>query len=121
MPFQKGQPRPANAGRKKGSTCKLTADVRTRLQELGCDPIEGLARVGMAAESKGERAVASRCFAELANYVYPKRRAVEISGIDGAAIEVNDNSSAIESLASRIAGIAARIGTAGTPQQPERS
>jgi hypothetical protein len=110
MPFKTGQPRPANAGRKKGSPpCRLAADVRSRLQELGCDPIAGMAMIALA---KGTPvAIAQRCYAELAQYAYPKRRAVEISGIDGAAIEVNDNSSALESLKARIAGIAARIGT----------
>jgi hypothetical protein len=33
MPFAKGQPRPKNAGRKKGSTNKVTASVRAALIE----------------------------------------------------------------------------------------
>ncbi len=108
MPFVKGMKKVAGSGRKVGTPCKLASDVRARLQELGCDPIEGMAKLAM--DEKTPVAIAQRCHAELAQYVYPKRRAVEISGIDGAAIEVNDNSSAIESLKARIAGIASRIG-----------
>lgn len=104
------------SGRKKGQTCKLSPDVRSKLQEMGYDPIEGLARIAM--DDKTPVAIAQRCHAELAQYVYPKRRAVEISGIDGAAIEINDTSSAIESLKARIAGIASRSGTPAAPQQP---
>lgn len=108
MPFAKGTPKPKGSGRKKGQICRLASDVRARLQELGCDPIEGQALIAMDADVPV--AIRQRCFAELSQYVYPKRRSVEISGIDGAAIEVNDNSSAIESLKARIAGIASRIG-----------
>ncbi|HZL57798.1 MAG TPA: hypothetical protein VFC21_11975 [Bryobacteraceae bacterium] len=112
MAFVKGTPKPPGSGRKKGQVCRLAADVRSKLQELGCDPIEGLARLAMDPDS--ERPIVARCLTELAQYVYPKRRAIEISGIDGAAIEVNDNSSAIESLKTRIDGIASRIGTRST-------
>jgi len=34
MPFVKGQPRPPNAGRKKGSKDKLTAEARVLAQSL---------------------------------------------------------------------------------------
>ncbi len=108
MPFIKGHTKVAGSGRKKGQTCRLSADVRLKLQELGFDPIVGM--VTIAQDPTTERAIVVRVASELAQYVYPKRRAVEISGIDGAAIEVNDNSSAIESLKARIAGIASRIG-----------
>jgi len=42
---------------------------------MGCDPIEGLARIALDPEIRPELRV--RCFAELAQYVYPKRKAVE--------------------------------------------
>lgn len=108
MAFVKGHKKVPGSGRKKGQTCRLAADVRAKLQELGFDPIVGM--VTIAQDPDCERAIVVRVAAELAQYVYPKRRSVEISGIDGAAIEVNDNSSAIESLKARIAGIASRIG-----------
>ena len=37
-------------GRKPGSMNKRTKEIQDKLEELGCDPIEGLARIGMTAE-----------------------------------------------------------------------
>ncbi len=82
MAFVKGTPKPAGSGRKKGQICRLAADVRTKLQEMGCDPIEGLARIGMAAEADGELAVASHCFGRLSKFCYPELRAVEARLVD---------------------------------------
>ncbi len=93
---------------------KLNLEARQRLEELGCDPIEGMARIAVDAKSSPE--LRGRMFAELAKYVWPQRKAVEHSGVDGAAIETHD--SAVESLAARIDGIAAAIresGPAGPP------
>lgn len=39
MPFPKGQPRPANAGRRKGTPNKATRAVREFLAELCDDPL----------------------------------------------------------------------------------
>ena len=47
-------------------------------------------------------------YAELAQYVYPKRKAVEHSGPGGGPIETNDGS-ARELLLSRINSIAASV------------
>lgn len=105
--FQKGHTK--LGGRKAGTPNKISLDVRAKLSEMGCDPIEGLARVGMATE-KDSPAIAARCYGELANYVHAKRRAVELTGPDGSAIEVNANSSALQALEDRIDGIAQRLG-----------
>jgi len=43
---------------------------------LGCDPIAGLAGIAMAPETAPELKV--RCYAELAQYVHAKRKAVEL-------------------------------------------
>jgi len=48
---------------------------------LGCDPIEGLAKIAMDPATKPELKV--RCFAELAQYVYPKRKAVDLALNEG--------------------------------------
>jgi hypothetical protein len=40
MAFKKGQPRPENAGRKKGSVNKKTHDARELAERLGVDPLE---------------------------------------------------------------------------------
>lgn len=115
MPFAKGTPKPANSGRKKGSICKLSADVRSRLEALGCDPIEGMALISL--DEKAPVEIRARMNAELAQYCYPKRRAIEHSGPGGNAIEVDHNFSAVERLKSRIAGIAARSGAQSIPEQ----
>lgn len=65
-------------GRQKGTPNRATADVRGRLQELGCDPIEGMARIAMDMENSAE--LRGRMYAELACYIAPKRKAIEVSG-----------------------------------------
>lgn len=96
MPFRPGDAKPPNSGRKKGSPAKpttrtqdsklpppkLSRDVAARLGILGLDPIAGLVRVGVKAEEAGELGVAKSCYAELANYVYPKRRSTDLRIVD---------------------------------------
>jgi hypothetical protein len=69
-------------GRLKDTPNKVTRDVIERLTELSCDPIEGMA--GIAADPKSSPELRGRMYAELAQYVYPKRKAIEVGGIDGA-------------------------------------
>jgi hypothetical protein len=58
--------------------------VIDRLAALHCDPIEGMARLAMDKANPPE--LRGRMFAELAQYIAPKRKAVEHSG-DGAMLE----------------------------------
>jgi len=62
-------------GRRAGTPNKRTADVECRLAALGCDPIEGMARIAMDESNPPE--LRGRMFAELAPYIAPKRRAIE--------------------------------------------
>ena len=62
-------------GRPKGSRTKQQLQVEERLRELGCDPIEGMARIAMDETMPIE--VRVRMYAELAQYIAPKRRAIE--------------------------------------------
>lgn len=112
MPFQKG--RAKTGGKKKGYINKLAATVREKLEELGCDPIEGMARIAL--DEKNAIEVRVKCQSELANYIYPKRKAVEHSGPGGSSIAIDVSGTQL--LTSRIAGIAARRGTGGGDQQP---
>ena len=59
----------------KGSRTKQLLQVEERLRELGCDPIEGMARIAMDETMPIE--VRARMYAELAQYIAPKRRAIE--------------------------------------------
>lgn len=67
-------------GRQRGTPNKRTVEVSDRLAALGCDPLEGMARLAMDDANSPE--VRGRMFAELAQYMYPKRRATELSAED---------------------------------------
>jgi hypothetical protein len=63
-------------GRKRGTPNKSTQAITESLAELGCDPIAGMARIAMDPDTSPELKV--RCYAELAQYVYPKRKPVDL-------------------------------------------
>jgi hypothetical protein len=63
---------------------KRTLDVIDRLAALKCDPIAGMARIAM--DKKTPLDIRARMFSELAQYVAPKRKALEHSG-DAGMIE----------------------------------
>ena len=80
---------PKTGGRKKGTPNKATQTVREKLDALGWDPIEDLARIAMdLATPRGDRI---RCDIELAQYLYPKRRPVEVSDEETPDISVTTN------------------------------
>ena len=66
---------PKTGGRVRVTPNRKSADLLRRLKRIGCDPIEGLARIALDPEIRPE--LRMRCFAELAQYIYPKRKAVE--------------------------------------------
>lgn len=90
------KPGERRGGRQKGTPNKKTADIEAKLEAIGCDPIELLARIAngepLQARIPGspehsepveqwptleQRIAAGK---ELAQYVAPKRKAVEHSG-----------------------------------------
>ena len=76
---KRGRPtgQPKTGGRKKGTPNKATLTVAEKLESLGCDPIEGMARIAM--DEKNSPETRGRYFSELAQYVYPKRKPVDDS------------------------------------------
>lgn len=76
--------RTSGQGRPKGVPNKVTSDVADRLAKLRCDPIAGMARLAM--DKKQPPELRGRMFAELAQYIAPKRKALEHSA-DGAMLE----------------------------------
>lgn len=112
MPRRPGTPK--TGGRKAGTPNKIKASATELLNEIGFDPLRGMAV--LAKDDSVPVAIRSRMLAELAQYVYPKRRSVELSGVDGSAIEIDHGSSALESLEARIDGIAERLGAAAASQ-----
>lgn len=70
-------PRPKTGGRKAGTPNKRTATVEEKLAALGCDPIEGMAKIAM--DPATDVAVRVQVLKELAQYVTPKRKSIELS------------------------------------------
>ena len=65
-------------GRKKGTPNKRTQEIQTKLETLGCDPIERMARI--ATDEANPPELRLKAYSDLAPYLYPKRKAVEQSG-----------------------------------------
>jgi hypothetical protein len=84
MPGGGSKPGERRGGRQRGSPNKRTLDVIDRLAALKCDPLEGMAKLAMDKSNAPE--LRGRMYAELAQYVAPKRKALEHSG-DGGMIE----------------------------------
>jgi hypothetical protein len=78
LPSTAFKPGERPVGRAKGTPNKITQDVQEKLAALGCDPIMGMARIALDEENSIE--LRAKMLAELANYVLPKRKAVEHSG-----------------------------------------
>ena len=76
------------AGRKAGTPGKKTLDIAIKLNELGCDPIEGMARIAIQAMEEGDMTLAGNMYKELAQYVAPKRKAIEVTGSGGEQLKV---------------------------------
>lgn len=62
-------------GRVKGTLNKSSVEIQARLKELGCNPIEGLAKLAVSTENED---IKFKCYKELAQYVAPKLRAIEL-------------------------------------------
>ena len=75
------------AGRPKGSLGEKTKAVQAKLEELGCDPIEALANISMDTSNTPElRFQANK---ELAQYIAPKRKAIEMDANLDGGLKVN--------------------------------
>ncbi len=94
MPRPRGLPK--TGGRAKGTPNKRTQSVMERLEALGCDPIEGLAHIAMNKKQKlGVRKdvpieLRAQMYKELAQYVAPRRKAVEIEDEEPGRFQVGD-------------------------------
>lgn len=104
MGFEKGKPRPENAGRKAGTPNKRTFDARQLVERMGFDPLEFLVhtakadwealgyqkgfvtKVNMGIEyeediiSYEQRLDAAKT---IAKYIYPQLKSIEHTGKDG--------------------------------------
>ncbi len=73
-----------HGGRAKGTPNKRTVEIQEKLAVLKCDPLEGMARLAMDEDNSPE--LRGRMYAELAQYIAPKRKALEHSGADGVPV-----------------------------------
>ena len=64
-------------GRTAGTPNRKTQEISALLESLGCNPIDGMAKIAM--DEKHSPELRGRMYAELAQYVYPKRKAVELA------------------------------------------
>lgn len=93
MPFKKGEPRPANSGRKKGSINKRTLDdLYAMCEKSGVEPFQ----VFLDLTKSRDEGIKLNAAKEAAKYLYFQRRAIETSGPGGGPIEVE--SSAVKEI-----------------------
>ena len=85
--FTKGQPKPANSGRKAGTPNKVTAETRALIHELVLHGAKkGIKLFDRTAKLSPTRAL--RVLAALAEYDVPKLARTEVSGPDGGPLVV---------------------------------
>lgn len=87
MARPKGTKNP-NAGRKKGTPNKDKQALRERLAAMGCDPIDGMAKIAQEAMSEKDYPLAGNMFKELARYTYPALKAIELSSNPEQPVEL---------------------------------
>ncbi len=78
MTFKAGQSGNPN-GRPKGSKNKQMLAVIDWLEALGCDPIEGMARITM--DERADLSLRAQVYKELLQYIAPKHEAVEMKAV----------------------------------------
>lgn len=83
------KPGERRGGRAKGVKNKATQSVIDKLEALDCDPIEGMVQIAQRAIDADDLPLAGQMYKELAQYVAPKRKAIEVTGADGDPIEVS--------------------------------
>jgi hypothetical protein len=64
-------------GRRSGTPNRKSKEVGEILASLGCNPIEGMAKLAEKPEHTPE--LRGRMYAELAQYLYPKRRGIDLT------------------------------------------
>lgn len=64
-------------GRKKGTPNRATLTLKEKLDAMGCDPLIELAKIAM--NEKNPIEIRVRCLSEIAPYVYPKRKPIDMS------------------------------------------
>ena len=74
-------------GRMRGTPNKRTLDIQVMLDRLGCNPLEGMAKLAMNEATPIE--IRARMYAELAQYIAPKRRSAEVQTTTDSRVVFN--------------------------------
>ncbi len=80
---------PKTGGRTKGTPNRATLQLKEKIDAIGYDPLIELAKLAMKDKTPVE--IAFRCHAEVAAYIYPKRKPVDASNSEGPVININEN------------------------------
>jgi hypothetical protein len=115
-PFKKGQPKPPGSGRKKGTPNRFSpVPIYERIRQSGADPIEVM--VEIMGNPKIATLTRLKAAALLAEYVYPKPRAVEVSWPGGAPLgpSADDLKAALKRALADVARERAELRANGTP------
>ncbi len=75
--FEKGKPRAEGAGRAKGTPNKRTLDLFAQCDALKINPFDELLK--MAADKGLDEGLRLQALKEVAKYLYPARKSVELS------------------------------------------
>lgn len=78
MGWPKGTPRPEGAGRRAGTPNKKTLDLFAKCEALGIDPFEELLKIASPLNENPDHRL--QALKEVCQYLYPKRKAMEVSG-----------------------------------------
>ena len=126
MTFVPGMKKVPGSGRRKGQGNAGWRSARQILADLKCDPIAGLAAIAMEKTDTGafvnEAPIRERAYAELAQYIHPKLRAIEHTGAGGGPMQLEVGyDDPKQALASRIAQLTARADPAPGDREPNPS
>ena len=97
MPFKKGEPRPANAGRKAGVISKRQMHFKTAQEACaarGLDPMDSWAELS----EDPDKTIRIQALKELSKYMYVQKRAIELTGQDGGPVKVEQEHPAVAEL-----------------------
>lgn len=101
MPFQKGDKRPPNAGRKAGSRNKRSLEITRAVASTGKTPLEVMLEGMRHYLAIGNLDKACAFAKDAAPYIHPRLAAIQHTGTDGGPIETQDVS--LPELARKIA------------------
>lgn len=80
MAFHPGDKKPETSGRKPGTPNKRTNELKALLAELGIDPVKKVIALLPSLNDKEKVDI----YMKLLEYIYPKRKAIESDGQEGA-------------------------------------